>query len=247
MKKLIGYGLALVSLVAIAFGLVLWSSLDRIVQTAIEKIGSDVTGSSVHLADVSISPTSGVGVLRGLRVTNPGGFEDGDAFQFEEISMELDITTIASDPVIIKEIVVQNPIINYHLGGKGTNVGELKENAEGYAAEGDSTGSSPKFLIQNLYFRGGKISVSSALLGGKKVTTSLPDLHMQDIGSEEDGVNPAILAKRIVSTLTKQVTGSVAKLDLSGIGDGLGKGAEEVKDATKGAADTVKGLFKKGD
>jgi uncharacterized protein involved in outer membrane biogenesis len=241
MKRLIGYGSALVLLIGIAMSLVLWSSLDSIVKAAIEKIGSEVTGTSVQVSEVSISPTSGEGILRGLRVTNPGGFDDGHAFQFEEINMVLDITSIASDPVIIKEIVVQNPVISYQLGAKGSNVGQLQDNAEGYAGESESTSSGPNILIQNLYFRGGEVSVTSPLLGGRQVTTSLPDLHMQNIGSEDDGVNPAIMAKQIVSALSKQVAGSVSKLDLGGMADDLKLDSDEVKEA----ADALKGLFKR--
>jgi hypothetical protein len=113
MKRVILMGGVLIAALIAVGVYVLYSSLDTVVQSAVEQVGSDATGTRVTLGEVDISPTSGSGALRQFCMTNPKGFEEGDAFKFEEVSVTIDLSTIASDPVVIKEIVVQAPEITY--------------------------------------------------------------------------------------------------------------------------------------
>ncbi len=91
MKKLLIIGVILIVGVVGVGAYVLLSSLDSVVKTAVEQIGSDATGTKVTLNEVEISPTSGYGALRGFRMTNPQGFAEGDAFKFDEISLTIDV------------------------------------------------------------------------------------------------------------------------------------------------------------
>ncbi len=153
MKKiLIGVG---VLVVIVAVGVfVLLGSLDDIVKAAVEKIGSDLTQTEVTLNDVNIEETSGKGVLRGFRVTNPAGFSDDDAFKFDEVSVTIDATSILSDPVIIKEIVIIGPEIIYEFGDSGTNLDRLNKNVQSKVESGGGSSSEGrKFIIENLFLR----------------------------------------------------------------------------------------------
>jgi hypothetical protein len=81
-----------------------------------------MTQTNVSLSEVDIELTSGKGALRGFSVTNPKGFSDDDAFKFDEVAVTLDISTVRSDPVVIKEIVIQGPSIVYQFGDNGSNL-----------------------------------------------------------------------------------------------------------------------------
>ncbi len=54
------------------------------------------------------------------------------------------------------------------------------------------------------------------MLGGKAVTVPLPDIHLQNLGTDASGITPAELAekvfKEIVSGSTKAATDAVANL-----------------------------------
>jgi hypothetical protein len=239
MKRMLRIGAALLVASVVVGGFLLYSSLDAIVKAAIEKIGSDVTGTEVRVTDVDISPATGEGALRGFRVTNPEGFEDEQAFEFDEITMKIDLATLASDPVVIEEIVVQSPRIRYELGGKGTNVGAIQKNVEGYT-EGSEPAGGPSFIIKHLYFRDGQINVAGASLLKKGVGSPLPDLHMTDIGTEEGGVTPAVLTKKVTAALGRKVVTAVGKID-------LGELESDTKEAAKKTGQKIKGLFKKDD
>ena len=156
MKKILIIGVILLVAVVGVGVYVVMSQLDSVVKTAVEQIGSDATGTQVTLQGVEISPTDGHGALRGFRMTNPKGFAEGDAFKFNEISLTIDVTSVFSDPVVIKEIVIDKPEVTYAIGKSSTNVDEIQKNVNDYAGAQESGGSGgsssegPKIIIENL-------------------------------------------------------------------------------------------------
>ena len=93
MKRVFVYGGiavgAVVALIIVAV-IFVFSSLDGIVQTAVEKFGTEIVGAKVSLADVEISATSGKGILRGLKVGNPEPFKTDSAFSSPLTKSSLD-------------------------------------------------------------------------------------------------------------------------------------------------------------
>jgi len=189
MKKiLIGLGV-LVILVGVGV-FVFLGQLNDIVRAAIEKVGSDMTQTNVELNEVDIELTSGKGALRGFRVTNPSGFSADDAFKFGEVTVELDISTVQSDPVVIKELVIQSPEIFYEFRENGdSNLQTLNDTVQSRAKSADSSASEeegPKIIIENLYLRDGSVAVRAPLLN-EKLSVPMPDIHLTDIGKKDKG------------------------------------------------------------
>ena len=264
MKKiLIGLG---VLVVIVAVGVfVLLGSLNDIVKAAVEKIGSDLTQTKVTLSDVNIEETSGKGTLRGFRVTNPDGFSDDDAFKFDEVSVTIDATSILSDPVIIKEIVVIGPEIIYEFGDSGTNLDRLNKNVQskvgpGSSSSGGSSSEGRKFIIENLFLRNGKVAVQAPLLD-EKISVPLPTIHLTDIGKEGRGATPGDIADQTMEAILAGASKAVsnAKIDIGALTKSAGdaaKGAQEAlekagsdaaegaSDAVESAGDAVKGILK---
>jgi uncharacterized protein involved in outer membrane biogenesis len=151
----------------------------------------------VRLNSAEVSATSGTGALRGLYVGNPQGFKTAGAFKLGEISLTLDVGTIASDPVVIKEIVVSAPEVNYELGPQGSNIDAIKRSVDAYTKgsgtqkEAESTAESKKaagrkIVIENLYIRNGRVNIGSTL-SDKTMSAPLPDIHLTDIGKQKGG------------------------------------------------------------
>src|SRR5262245_20275234 len=240
MKRALLIGLVvLVAVVGIA-AFLLYSSIDSIVKAAIEKVGTDLTGTEVRVADVDISLGSGAGTLRGFRVVNPDGFEREDAFRFDEVTLTLDLATIASDPVVIKELVIERPRIRYELGGSGSNVGTIQKNVAGHAAEGQPADSGPNLVIQHLYFKDGEITVAGSKMLNKGASVPLPDVHVTDIGSEPGGASLSTVAKKVMGRLGREITTAVASVDLKKLG-------HEAEDSAKSLGKKIGDLFKKKD
>ena len=254
-----GVAAALIVVLAVVFYFV-FTSLGSLIVAAVESFGSEATQADVELKEAEVSVTSGEGALRGLRVGNPKGFDTESAFRLGEISLKLDVATVTSDPVVIKEIVVRAPEVTYELGETGSNIDALKRNVDRYAKQksagsqgtgaggGGDGATGPKLIIENLYLRDGKVTISATGLGGKSLSVPLPAVHLKNIGKDTGGATP----DEVIKVVFKSVSGSVGKavsplaLDtLTGAAEGGAAGAKDaLEQGAKDAEDTLKKLLR---
>lgn len=237
---LIGGGaLAGIVVVVVIVGLV---GFDDIVKVAVERAGSKVTKVEVTLDEADVSLTKGTAVLRGLSVANPPGFKTERAFALGEISVSLDIGSITEDTLLVHEVVVTEPRVTYEFAEAGSNIDVIRDNvashADGHAGGGADSGGAGggggasdetsaaaaeerKVIIEDLYIRGGMVRVSAALLGGDTMDTSLPDIHIADIGKDTGGATPEEVTEIVMAALTGEIVGFVGTLDLSSVLKGV--------------------------
>lgn len=248
MKRLLIIGGAVVLLVVVVVVVILLN-LGSVIKTVVEKVGSDATKAKVTLDSADVSVTSGQGALRGLVVGNPAGFKTDRAIRLGEVSVKLDVASVNSDPIVIKEVVVAAPHVTYEFGPGGSNLDVLKKNVEAYG--GGAGGGQPtrgdgaagrRVVIENLYVRDGQIDVSADFLRGEKVTTKLPTIHLKDIGKQggaATGASPADVAEKLIAAISGAATASVGQLNVEGIQNALkerlGGAGEALKEGTAGA------------
>jgi hypothetical protein len=261
MKRLLGIGGGLLVVVAVAVFL-LYSSLDAIVTSAVEKFGSEITQTQVTLKETKISATDGKGVLRGFRMTNPANFKTKSAVEFDEISIVLDIKTITEDTIVIKDVTIAGPRITYEHSSDGSNIDKIKHNVDSYLGTGNGTPKQKsseggkKLIIEKLSIVNGKANVSAAILQGKTMSVDLPDIVLKDIGKSKGGATPGEVANKILDALKNNVDGAVKHLNLNQVKEVVGSVISEATDmlakGTSGTADlvennpvgnAVKGLF----
>ena len=257
MKKVF-IGLAVI---AIVLGALLWwlgANLDGIVKKVIEDVGTDVTQTSVDVSGVGIKLLDGKAAISGLSVANPPGFSNPNIFTLDKVSVEIDIKSVNSNPIIINEILVRQPQVFYEMNKDQTsNLDVLKKNVASYSASSSSS-SSPsdadkeaetsekgeelKLIIKKLNFEGGHLSAVSALAPDKKIEADLPAFHMSNLGQSTGGATSDQLAKQIMDRLIKQAVDVAAKAGVDQLTDELQKKGKEALDEKVG--DTLKGLFK---
>jgi uncharacterized protein involved in outer membrane biogenesis len=226
---------------------------------------------------VDLSIQSGEAALNGFTMGNPAGFNTPKAMSFGVVSVKLDTGSIASDTILIREVVIAKPEITYELGAGGSNIGAIQKNVDSFAKaamgpggaarkESDSAGGK-KVVIENLYVRDGKISVSATFLQGKEMGAPLPTIHLKDIGKSKGGATPAEVADQLMTAITRSATSAVSALNLDKLKDaaegakkmleggaegakkmlegGAGGATKTLEDATKGVGDSLKGLMGK--
>ena len=88
--KIIGFVFTILVITVIAVGVYIWSSLDTIVEEAIETQGSKVTQTKVDVASVKLELTSGKGSIQGVTVASPAGFGREQLFTLDNISIAVD-------------------------------------------------------------------------------------------------------------------------------------------------------------
>jgi hypothetical protein len=238
LKKLL---IGLVVIVVLVGGGVyyLFSNLGGIVKAAIENYGSAATQAKVTVDKVDLSLSSGEGSLSKIFIGNPSGFATPQAVSVGTVSVKVDTSGISGFPpsvkfpVVIKEVVIAAPNVTYERGASGGNLEKIQDNVQRYAglaqpvqggqtpapskpeaskpAGGDKP--EPKFIIENLYVRDGKVAISHTALQGQTLSSGLPTIHLKDIGKDKGGATPAEIAEKVVGAITQQAS-KVASVDL---------------------------------
>lgn len=232
---------ALVLLVAIGGGLYfLVSSLDSLVADAIESNGSEVTSTDVGVSGVSIELREGRGSVSGLIVASPEGFDTGDAFSLGDITIDLDVSSVRSDPIVIEEVRVRAPVVRAEFTETGmSNLDALRRNIEAYRTGGDTGGDggpAKRIRIERFVFEEGRIEADASALGIESRTITLPRIDLSNVGGS-GGAPPDAIAKEILGAATRQALEQLARSELEGLlEDHLG---ESLGDKARGLLDKI--------
>lgn len=105
--------------------LVLLFSINSIVKSGIEEIGTEMTGTAVTVDHVLISPFSGKGKISGFRVANPDDYSRDYAIEVEDFSIELDIFSLFTNEIVVHEIIINSPSIFVEQKLPGNNINTI--------------------------------------------------------------------------------------------------------------------------
>lgn len=128
--KTIGLAVGLVLVLAVGGALYYFlRNLDSLVADAIERYGSEATGTAVTVDSVSIELREGKGSVRGLKVANPPGFDEPYAITWNEVSIDIDTGSIRSaPPYVVDAVRIDAPEVVFAVNGQGrVNLRELQQ------------------------------------------------------------------------------------------------------------------------
>lgn len=275
-KILIAVVILIVVLAGAAY--LLYSNLGPILKAAIEKYGSDATQSQVKVSSVSLSAWSGNGTISGLVIDNPKGFTTPHAFELGSVSITVDTSTLTHNPVVVDDVTIASPQVTYEQGPNGGNLQKLQQNVTQYAGgtasaksstaqapgpnpnatqptgprpAASSSGAAPaerKLIIDKLDVTGGEVTVASSLLQGRTLTTSLPPIHLTDIGKKEGGATPAQVAELVISAISQQAAQAGAaelQKSLGNLGGAAQQKLQNLQQSAPGLGKQLKGLLGK--
>jgi hypothetical protein len=252
MKKWIVRLVVLFAVLFVAGLVVVFLSLNTIVKHGVERVGPMVTKTEVKLESANISPFTGSGQLHKFSVGNPPGYKTPSAIQVGDVKLAVKVKSLFSPVIGVDLISVDGAEVTFEGGLGGNNLSQLMDNL-GSMASADKSTTKPeekpveggkKLRVKEILIRGTKVNASLTGMGGKTVSLSLPEIHMTDIGNDQDGVSSAELSKKIIQQILTETlkalstSGGVLGKELQGLGKDSGKQVESV---TKG----LKSLFKK--
>lgn len=223
MMKKIALALAIVVIAIAGAAYYFASNLDSIVKAVIERYGSEATQASVTLKSVKLSPTAGSGELSTLTVKNPKGFSSADAIMLGDIKLSLDLATVQSNVIVVKDVTILQPAVLYEYAGGGGNLEAIQKNVQSYAAKfsggktepnksagdpGQSASKQPekKVIIENLVIRDGKVAATHQALQGRTLSANLPTIQLKDIGKDKGGATPAEVAEKVIGAISAQAS-----------------------------------------
>jgi len=237
-------GVFVVILVVVGAVLFLRSSLDDIVRKAIERTGSEVTDTGVSVASVSLSLREGRGTVRGITVSNPKGFPGDDALRLGTLVLDVDVASLAGDPIVIDEIRVEGPrVVVEPLPDGSVNLDVIRRNAEDYSARGGGKGNkeepSRRLRIRSLVFEDGQLVLDLEGVGREAKTVDLPGFRLTDLGGTE-GAEPGTIGREVVDVLARKALAAAREEMTDQLKEELGKEAEkQAGEAAKGAIDNL--------
>lgn len=199
-----------------------------LIRQAVVTHGPELTGSALSLNKVTVSLVGGTASLEGLVINNPKGFKSDHAFRVNQVNISLQMMSLFEEVIRVKEIRIDGADLIYELGTRGNNIAKLQKNVEGNMAKLGlkSSEKETRFIIDDIYINGTKVKLASDLLGGKGAALTLPDLHLENIGTEEKAATGGEVAKRIFTTvngaLSKHVTKDMLDKTLKGVKKKLG-------------------------
>lgn len=215
----------LIIIIAIAAAVYyVWTSLDTLVEAAIENYGSQVTQTSVQVHEVKLRDTlaQGKGSITGISVANPKGFSTSHAFTLGRIETQLDINALTPDLIVIDAITIGAPQMFFEINNEGhANFNVLKKNISsaipakpaGQQAEIPPSDTETKLIIRRLLIQDGTVEATLLPLEGKKLTTLLPQIELQNLGGKKGGT-PEEIAQQILNVMVDQTRAAVDELGI---------------------------------
>jgi hypothetical protein len=193
----------------------LYTSLDFVVKTTIERFAPEIVGAAVTVRGVSLSPRDGRGMLHGIEVGNPPGYGSPRALRAGTVAVGVDPATLAADVVAIRDILVDAPEITYELKGGTSNLEEIQRNIEAYVkrsgggagGKGGDGARKPgrRYVVGRVTIRGARVTMTNPALKGGDVTFDLPDVDVRDIGRRQGGVTAAEAARVVTAALVSRI------------------------------------------
>ena len=234
----------------------LYLSLGPIIKVALTKIVPKVTGTGFEVKSVSLSLIKGELTITGVKISNPEGFKSDSAVAVGKIHVSLDMASLLSKEVHIRQVLIEAPRLTVEVGLTGANLVVISDNVR-RSTKKDKDGkevkptaeeqkdaskekSGKRYVVDSLDIVDGKAVMATALLGGSGVEAPIPAIHKKDIGKKGEGVDFRKLMDDILTSMFENVASVSNSLD----GTLKEHGGALLEKGGKTAADAVKNLFK---
>jgi hypothetical protein len=247
--------LLLLVLLIVAGLVTIYTYLDFIAEKAIEKYGLQALGVPVTVDKISVKLQEGKFTFKNVKIKNPEGFKYENAIEIAQLSSQIDLRTIFKDVIVIHSIAIDNPNIFYEIGENGDNIKALKKNTSAQkaaVATADKTAKqtgeekNKKVMISKLFLNKAKVNAVVEHLTEKSIT--LPDIYIQNIGKDSNGVTIANATDQVLRELTKAISkANVQSLidDILNLPQNIDGLKEHMKDKIDGFTSDVNKLFSK--
>jgi hypothetical protein len=199
--------------------MVLFMSVNSIVKSGIEQTGSQMAGTAVTVDRVSISPFSGRGEISGFRVANPGDYSTDNAFEVEDFYIELDVFSLFSDEIVIREIVITTPSIWVEQKLPENNIRTILRHLQD-VIPGEA--SDKAMVIERFRLTDGSVDLYTEVGGERSARVEISDIELTDLGRGG--------GRTAVEEVIREIAERIAEEALQGAAR---SGGEQIRDALR--------------
>ena len=202
-------------IVLMAFVATACGSLDEGVLRKVESVGSKLTGVPVRVERVYLGLFQGLGEFTRVTVANPEGYQTDYAFQMDVIRLNLRVLSLLSEPLVVRELVIDSPIVNFESHDSGvSNWGEIANNVRANQARADSQSAEAKptpdktpgkplrIVVKRLVIQGVTFNLRRA--DGTTASGTLPAIELTEVGGS-DGKTPGDLGTVVFLAMAREI------------------------------------------
>jgi len=234
-------GIAVLLLVVLA---AVVASLDRIAKAGLEKGASAALGVETTVASLDVGVLTGSLSLEKMAVANPDGFPRGHLLKLGRADMSLQISSLLSDTVLVRRIILEEPVVTIVAKGLETNLGTILKNAESGPDAPDEETAEPGAASKK--FRIGLVKITGArfeyqLAGAPGVSVKLPDIEIRDLGDEK---GKGLMLADLLAQLLRSMACQAAEVSPGKIPQEF---AETFNEITSAGREAVEKTIKSGD
>ncbi|PKD44858.1 hypothetical protein [Rhodohalobacter barkolensis] len=217
MSKAIKFGLGGILAILLIGFLVLTLSVDSIVKSGIESVGSEMTGTAVTVERVSISPFSGSGTISGFRVENPEDFGEEYALEIDDFSIELNIRSLFSDEIVVHDIEVTSPSVYVEQKMPENNLRIIMDHIESTSSD---EASEKALVIEHFIMTNGSADLYTEVGGERSARVEIAEIELNDIGRGGE--------RQAVENVIREIADAIVDQSLRAAAQ---SGAEQIQDA----------------
>ena len=251
MKKLLKFLLwTFVGILALVLVLVLtiplW--LGPTVATVATKVTPEFTGTPFVLEGASINPYTGKFSITKLTLGNPEGYPVPTAFSVSNVTVDVEMSSLFSDTIHIREIAIIDPYASYVSNDAGTNNFEWimahvneklgpKEETEEKEEKEEEKGAGKKVVIDKLTIAGTRVKLKIL------PEMPIPTITLNDIGKESKGATWEEVGQMLADSFMKAASsvGDGLSSALGALGDGASSLMGGATNVLGGAASAIGG------
>jgi len=243
--KILMWVVIAVVVVLVVAVLTLPMTIGPIVKTAASVGGPKALGVPVSVGDVKLNALAGNLTVSQVKVGNPQGYSDKDAFAVDKVEVGLNMRSLLSDTIVVRKIQIDAPAISFESKDGKSNFDTMMASAKKVSEEekkqtDNEKKPGKKVVIEEFSLNSAKVSFASGMTLGKALTIPLPSVTVRDIGKESGGASAVDALTEVINGilggLTQAVTGAAGAA-----GDLLKGAGGAASDAAKGATDALKG------
>ncbi|MFT5635110.1 MAG: hypothetical protein ACI89T_000541 [Cognaticolwellia sp.] len=186
-------------------------TLNDYIKNQIETVGTQVTEQAVTVKAVDIKLTSGAGSILGVNLANPKAYSQPNAFALEEVTLDINLESLTSSPIIIDAIVIKSPqaFVQFTQTG-GSNIQDILEAIERNSPKDDASaadttsGNEPRIKVSKIILAGTALTLDFSAFGNKEHNATLADITLSNVGGDA-GLPASQLGGEIVKQALSKV------------------------------------------
>jgi uncharacterized protein involved in outer membrane biogenesis len=242
MKKIFKILLIIVVILILAFVAILFFK-DAIITSAINKVGDSITKTNVSLESIETSFSKGSITINNFSVANPNdSFSGKDLASFGKVFVEIERSSVFSDVVVIKNIIVEKPYFSYEFNSSGeNNLKKLLSNIQSESSHSineeraeHNEKLSHKVIIKNLEINSPKVSVASNIAGvALRKEINIPSISLKNLGTEQSPTTFKNVANELSATILDEIVKS-EEFNINSLSPNLNKEIKKIGDRLEG-------------